>query len=76
MNSNPNKAPAAGGMSLADFATWGMPDMAYVKRVVARDGAESWTIHAADGTQMGAAPNREVAFAAVRQYDLEPVSVH
>jgi hypothetical protein len=33
-------------------------------------------IFAADGTGIGAAPSRELAFVAARQHDLEPVSVH
>ena len=35
-----------------------------------------FAICAADGTQMGLAPNREIAFAAIRQHELEPLSVH
>lgn len=62
-------------MSLADLATWGMPEIAFIKRVLVND-EEGWSIHAADGTQMGIAPSRELAFAAVKQHDLEPVSVH
>jgi hypothetical protein len=70
-DNNPSKAPPVRSMSSSDFAAWGMPELAFVKR----DG-ESWSIHAADGTQMGLAPNRDLAFAAIRQHDLEPVSVH
>jgi hypothetical protein len=70
-----NKAISLRGMSTTDFAAWGTPDVAYVKRVVVND-EEGWSIHAADGTQMGLAPTRDLAFAAIRQHDLEPVSVH
>jgi hypothetical protein len=62
-------------MSQADFAAWGVPEVAFIKRVVV-DQEEGWSIHAADGTQMGLAPSREIAFAAVRQHELEPLSVH
>jgi hypothetical protein len=62
-------------MSAADFAIWGLPDVAFVKRVIA-DNAEGWSIHAADGTQMGLATTRELAFAAIKQHELEPMSVH
>lgn len=62
-------------MSEADFANWGLPEVAFIKRV-AVDDAIGWSIHAADGTQMGLAPSRDVAFAAVRQHELEPLSVH
>jgi hypothetical protein len=62
-------------MSPADFAGWGMPEVAFIKRVVV-NGAEGWSIHSADGAQMGLAPTRALAFTAVRQHDLEPFSVH
>ncbi|MDA8231991.1 MAG: DUF1150 family protein [Magnetospirillum sp.] len=75
MNSSPNGMPAMRDMSTTDFAAWGVPDVAFVKRVMV-DDSEGWSIHAADGTQMGLAPTRDVAFAAIRQHDLEPVSVH
>lgn len=65
----------ARGMSVADLAVWGVPDVAFVKRVVVDDEI-GWSIHAADGTQMGLAPSRELAFAAILQHELEPVSVH
>lgn len=62
-------------LSAADFAAWGMPELAFVKRVEV-DGQMVWAIHAADGTQMGIAPARDIAFAAIIQHELEPVSVH
>jgi hypothetical protein len=65
----------ARSMSVRDLAGWGMQDVAYIKRVVV-DGTEGWAIHAADGATIGMAHERAVAFAAVRQHDLEPLSVH
>lgn len=62
-------------MSAADFAAWGTPGLAFVKRVVV-DNETSWSIHAADGTNIGIAPNREVAMAAIIQHELEAASVH
>jgi hypothetical protein len=62
-------------MTVSDLATLGMQDIAYVKRVLV-DGAPGYAIHAADGTQMALIPDRDVAFAVVRQNELEPVSVH
>ena len=35
-----------------------------------------YAVHAADGTQIAVLPDRNVAFATVRQHDLEPLSVH
>ncbi|HTZ37471.1 MAG TPA: DUF1150 family protein [Stellaceae bacterium] len=58
-----------------DLAMLGMQDIAYVKPVVI-DGSAGYAIHAADGTQMAVIPDRELAFAVVRQNELEPVSVH
>lgn len=67
--------PLYQGMSAADFAAWGTPGLAFVKRVVV-DNETSWSIHAADGTNIGIAPNREVAIAAIIQHELEAASVH
>jgi hypothetical protein len=63
-------------MSGSDFAAWGMPEVAFVKKIVVEGGGNGWSIHAADGSQMGLAPTRDLAFAAIRQNDLAPVSVH
>ena len=62
-------------MSAHELGLLGMDDVAYVKRIEV-DGAEAFAIHAADGTQMAVIPNRAIAFAAVRQNGMEPVSVH
>lgn len=62
-------------ISTRDFATLGVQDVAFIKPVKA-DGQTAYSIHAADGTEMGLVPDRDVAFAAVRQHDLEPLSVH
>jgi hypothetical protein len=62
-------------MSARELALFGMQDIAYVKRAVL-DDAPGYTIHAADGTQIAAFADRDVASAAVRQHDLEPLSVH
>jgi hypothetical protein len=62
-------------LSAGDFAGLGMQDVAYVRRVVVNDEV-GWAICAADGTQMGVAPSRELAFAAIKQHELEPLSVH
>lgn len=63
------------GMSAHDFALWGNQDVAYVKRAVIDEQAV-WSIHSADGANIGMTHDRELAFAAVRQHDLEPLSVH
>ena len=58
-----------------DFAAMGMQQVAYIRPAVV-NGVTAFTIHAADGTQIGMAPNRDVAAAAVIQHELEPVSLH
>jgi hypothetical protein len=62
-------------MTSNDLALLGMQDVAYVKPVVV-DGTAGFAIHAADGTQMALIGDRDIAFAVVRQNELEPVSVH
>lgn len=58
-----------------DFAVMGLQQVAYIRPAIV-NGVMAFTIHAADGTQIGMAPNRDVAFAAVIQHELEPVSLH
>jgi hypothetical protein len=62
-------------MTTNDLAMLGMQDIAYVKPVLV-DGTEGFAVHAADGTQMALIANRDLAFAVVRQNEMEPVSVH
>ena len=62
-------------MSAHELALLGVQDLAYIKRVMV-DGATGYAVHAADGTQIALIPDRDVAFATVRQHDLEPLSVH
>ena len=57
------------------FARLGMPSLAYIKPVVV-EGAAAWEVHAADGTPIALMADREVALAACRQNEIEPVSVH
>jgi hypothetical protein len=57
------------------LALLGLQDLAYL-RSVTFEGAAGYGIFTADGTQVAFAPTRELAEAAVRQQELEPVSVH
>jgi hypothetical protein len=57
------------------FAKLGMPALAYIKPVVL-EGNAAFEVHAADGTQIALMADREVAEAACRQNEMEPVSVH
>ena len=58
-----------------DFMLLGIEQMAYVKPVEV-DGHTAFAVHAADGTEIAVLARRDLAFATVRQHDLEPVSVH
>ncbi len=58
-----------------DFMLLGIEQMAYVKPVEI-DGHTAFAVHAADGTEIMVLAQRDLAFATVRQHDLEPVSVH
>lgn len=62
-------------LSNLDFARLGADAVAYLRPVVL-NGALAFSIHAADGTQIGAAPNADLAAAAIRQHDMEPMLVH
>jgi hypothetical protein len=72
---NPNIQERLKHLSTRDLALLGLNDVAYVKRIVINDRT-GFSIHAADGCQIGTAPDRDTAFAGIRQHDLEPVSVH
>ena len=62
-------------ISLADLAALGLQGVAYIKPAVIDDAA-AFAVFAADGTQIGTLPTREAALAALRENDLEPVSLH
>ena len=62
-------------ISRHDLSILAIEDIAYVKPMDVA-GETVYAIHAADGTQLGIAHNRDIAFVAVRQHDLNPVSVH
>lgn len=61
-------------MTEETFANLGAPDLAYIRPVQTPEGL-AWGIYAANGTQLGFAPERDLAFAAAVQNDLLPVSV-
>jgi hypothetical protein len=85
MNTNTNnrpddQAPPAVIMdirhiSAEQLAQLGMQQIAYVKPVVL-NGEQGFAIHAADGTPMAVAGNREVAIAAIMQHEMVPAQVH
>jgi hypothetical protein len=62
-------------LSVRDFAQLGADEVAYLRPVVL-NGTMAISIHAADGTPIGAAPNAQLAAAAIRQHEMEPALVH
>lgn len=62
-------------MTSRELHRWGVEDVAYVRKVT-ENGAAAYAVYAADGTPLGVMATRELAFAALKQHDLEPVSVH
>ena len=58
-----------------DFANLGLEDLAYV-RTITDEGNVAFVIHAADGTRLASSPDLALAFATVRQNDLDPLRVH
>jgi len=62
-------------LSEQQLAALGVSHIAYVKQVMV-NGVAGFAIHAADGTPMAVAGNRDVAIAAVVQHEMLPLSVH
>lgn len=62
-------------LSPQDFAALGVDKLAYVKQI-AQDGELRFEVHAADGTAVALLDSWEVAYEAVRENGLVPVSVH
>jgi len=62
-------------LSQQDFLLLGINDVAYVKKEE-REGKQVFVIHSADGNAITALADHDIAFAAVRQNDMEPLSVH
>lgn len=67
------------------LAAFGAPNLVYVREIDPAElsgvqglpaGLKLFAIHSADGTRVGVVGNRDAAFAAARQHELEPVSVH
>lgn len=62
-------------LSSDQLARLGVQQIAYVKPVM-MNGLMAYAIHAADGTPMAVADNREVAIAAVHQHEMLVSLVH
>ncbi len=80
--SDSNMAPAAEmgsfdirHLSAEQLGALGVSQIAYVKPIVL-NGQPGFAIHAADGTPMAVAGDRNVAVAAILQHEMQPLSVH
>jgi hypothetical protein len=62
-------------ISAEQLAALGVTHIAYLKPVTL-NGVEGIAIHAADGTPMAVAGNRDIATAVVIQNEMLPLSVH
>jgi len=62
-------------LSSAQFQALGMPNVAYFKPVQ-HEGQHVYALHAADGTPVALAADREVAIAVALERDLHPIWVH
>lgn len=62
-------------ISTESLALFGLDSLAYV-RPIHLNGRCIHVIHAADGTPLSIATDRAVADITIRQYEMEPVSVH
>ena len=62
-------------ISALDWARFGLQQVAYLRPVLL-NGVKAVAIHAADGQQIGAAPDLASAAAAVEEHELAPVLVH
>jgi len=63
-------------LSDLQLARLGVSQLAYIKRVPTDNGGIAFAIHAADGTPLTVVADRNLAFATVRQHDMQPASVH
>lgn len=63
-------------MSQSDLAVLGLQGIAYIRPFETPEGVPVFAIHAADGTRLALAATKAQAYGAIREHELEPVSVH
>ncbi len=59
----------------AEFGSIGSSEVAYVKQDMNGDKIV-WGIYSGDGARVAVAENRELAFAMIKQNELEPLDAH
>jgi len=62
-------------VSAKEFALWGIQEFAYIRSVMV-EGQAAFAIHAADGTPVAVMKTLALAQVAVRENDLEELSIH
>ena len=62
-------------LSPQDLMALGLEQIAYI-RPIEIDGGVVFAVHAADGTRIAIAKNRDLAVAAIWHHELEAMSVH
>lgn len=76
MNTHKNRTlPEVPVPTRQQLAELGLGGLAYVRPVMV-DGQSAFAIFGADGQQIGLAPDRALADAAIVQHEMVPVSVH
>lgn len=63
-------------LSHQDFLKVGLDQIAYIRPVDAPDDQTSYSIHAADGSEIIRLESIDLAMAAIRHNDLHPVTLH
>lgn len=62
-------------LSAQDFLTFGMHDVAYIRRVHV-DGRDGFAVHAADGTPLSVLDSLDEAQTIIQHNDLESAVLH
>jgi len=63
-------------LSAQDFAALGLNQVAYIQAVENDTGKRAYVVRAANGTDIAEMADLKIAVAAVRQHEMEPLSVH
>jgi hypothetical protein len=67
-----NVPQPGGGIAPEDFQAFGMEQIAYIRPTTTEQGP-AWAVHMADGQEVAVAASPEVAFALIRQHEMEPM---
>ena len=59
-----------------DLALMGMGQIAYLREGINKEGAEIWVVFAADGSELGSFSRYDIAWAATKQNNLQPLWVN